>query len=498
MQQKKNLSLNPCYYNRTWRINNLYSIKDKSGNKIPFKPNWAQGEILDTLHTCEIVLKCRQLGMTTFFCILLLDAVLWSFLEGRKIQAGIIAHTLQDSQDIFKEKLKFTFDHLDPRLRAIFKTVGDSAREISFSHGSSIKVGTSLRSSTLQYLHISEFGKVCAKFPEKAREIMSGALNTIQAGQNIYIESTAEGKEGRYYDMIQEAKLRYNESLGVLDYKYRFFPWWREPAYVLNEHVTIKSELLEYFERLKSEGIELTDGQKNWYSKKYETQKDDMKREYPSTDVEAFEASQVGNWYAEDLREVYDNGRVCCLLYNRELPVHTAWDLGQRDPCAIWFFQLTRTGDIHLIDYFQRSDTKLDVIVTMLQQKGYTYGTHIWPFDANARDKAGITFVQQAHALNLTGLVLEQHKLIDGINLTRSTLSKCYFDKTRCLPGLICLENYKKRWNTTIGGFSSEPVHDESSHGADAFRYLCAGYQRVTGADNTEAEGKALRNYFAF
>ena len=60
----------------------------------------------------------------------------------------------------------------------------DAADELLFSNNSSIRVGVSMRSGTLQYLHISEYGQVCARFPEKAREIRTGALNTVQAGQD--------------------------------------------------------------------------------------------------------------------------------------------------------------------------------------------------------------------------------------------------------------------------------------------------------------------------
>ena len=216
-----------------WRLSNLYSIKDKQGNKIKFKPNWAQQELLHDTHPCHIVLKARQLGITTFYCVKLLDHVLW---EDHK-QCGIIAHTLTDAQSLFVDKLKFTFDHLHPALRAIFKPIGDSAKELRFDHGSTIRVGTSLRSSTLNYLHISELGKICAKYPEKAREVVSGALQTLAPGQHCYIESTAEGREGHYHDLCMKGlkKKQNGEELGILDYSFHFFPWHKEADYSLDE-----------------------------------------------------------------------------------------------------------------------------------------------------------------------------------------------------------------------------------------------------------------------
>ena len=63
------------------------------------------------------------------------------------------------------------------------------------------------RSGTLRYLHISEYGWTCAKHPDKAREVRIGALNTLQHGQVAFVESTAEGQEGHFYELWTAAKL---------------------------------------------------------------------------------------------------------------------------------------------------------------------------------------------------------------------------------------------------------------------------------------------------
>lgn len=421
-----------------------------------------------------------------------LDHVLWE----DNIQAGIIAHTLDDASNIFQDKLKFAFDQLHPALRPLFKTTGDSAKELCFAHGSSIRVGTSLRSSTLQYLHISEFGKVCAKNPEKAREIVTGALNTVHAGQSIVIESTAEGKDGAFHDIWQESWKNKDKKITDLDFKPFFFPWHRHAEYSQGISVDIPTNLKEYFAKLSLDGIRLIDPQKWWYANKYKIQKEDMAREFPSTPEEAFAASQDGYWYAAYLKELYDTGHVNNISYDRALPVHTAWDLGQADSMAIWFFQVNRSDDINIIDFWQKNNTPLDQVAILLNSKGYNYGLHIWPHDANARDRSGITFVQQARPLGISGVVLEPHSFIQGVNLVKTTLSKCWFDKTKCAEGLKLLENYKKKWSTSFGGWSSEAVHDNCSHCADAFRYLCAGLNRVTANNSVANDYKALRHYF--
>jgi hypothetical protein len=255
--------------------------------------------------------------------------------------------------------------------------------------------------------------------------------------------------------------------------------------------------LREYFDKLFLRGINLKEGQKRWYYQKWKTQQEDMTREFPSYPEEAFSASQEGYWYATQMKELHEQGHITDVSYDRALMVHTAWDLGQADFMAVWFFQVNRQGEINVIDYFQAADTPLSLMVNMLQQKGYTYGSHIWPHDANARDRAGITFVKQAGELNLHGTVLDQHLLKDGINKVRTTLSRCWFDQKRCKEGIKALEAYQKKWSPSLGGWSSEPNHNFASHGSDAFRYLCAGVDKVSGRSSIEDDYKAVNSYFS-
>lgn len=457
-----------------------------------FNLNWAQQELATDPHPLKIVLKCRQIGITTYFSLLLLDKVLFE----DNMSCGIIAQTFDDGTRIFKDKLKYAFDNLDPRLRPYFRIVGDSAKELAFTNGSVIRVGTSLRSSTLQYLLISEFGKICAKDPERAREIITGSIQTVHIGQHIFIESTAEGSEGFFFDMCQRAfdQKKAGKPLGLMDYRPFFFPWYKEPSYTLDEEPKISIDQTEYFDKLYVDGIKLTESQKAWYCNKALVLQEDVTREYPATPEEAFSASQDGYWYASLMKELLTSGHICNLSYDKALPVNTAWDLGQADSQVIWFFQITKQGEINVIDFIKKSSCDIALTANILNQKGYTYGSHIWPHDANARDRAGITFVQQAASLNLHGIVLEQSGLVDGIRMVRTTLSKCWFDQTKCREGLQDLLHYKKRWSSQLSGWTSEPVHDSCSHAADAFRYLCQGYSKVEAGKGDM--GKALRAYF--
>lgn len=274
-----------------WRLNNLYWIIDEKGNKVRFRPNAVQARLYNEQWYLNIILKSRQHGITTFLCILFLDTCL----TNSNIHAGIIAHNREDAEAFFQDKITYAYNNLPSTIRLSLKAETQSARELAFSNGSSIRVGTSLRSSTNQLLHISEFGKLCAKFPEKAREVVTGALNTVHQGQQIYIESTAEGKTGYFYDYCNKAMELQTRAaaLSPLDFKFFFFAWYDDPKNALQtgfESVIIPQETLIYFDDLEQQGIHLTPQQKAWYVLKLDQQGDDMKREHPSTPQEAFEA----------------------------------------------------------------------------------------------------------------------------------------------------------------------------------------------------------------
>ena len=151
-------------------------------------------------------------------------------------RAGVIAHRLDDAKVIFRDKVRFPYDRLDEGLKAAVPAVQDSADQLTFGNNSSLRVSTSMRSGTLQLLHVSEFGKICAQYPDKAREIVTGALNTVEAGQFVVIESTAEGQEGAFYDLAQKARMRALSGAALTNLDYRFhFPWWGNPGYALQD-----------------------------------------------------------------------------------------------------------------------------------------------------------------------------------------------------------------------------------------------------------------------
>lgn len=176
-----------------WRLNHLYRILDKDGREVGFKCNAEQAEFWRTRHNRNVILKARQLGFSTFIQIMALDKCLFN----RNIKAVVIADTTKNAQSIFRDKVKFAFDRLPPEIREHVKAEKNEAGELILSNGSSVKVTTSGRSGTAQFLHVSELGPIAVRYPQKAREVMTGSLPAIHGDGDVFVESTAMGKEVR-------------------------------------------------------------------------------------------------------------------------------------------------------------------------------------------------------------------------------------------------------------------------------------------------------------
>lgn len=274
------------FKDKLWRLENLYTIKNKRGAEVPFRLNPDQLLLYHNKHNKNVILKARQRGITTYQCISFLDDCLFI----PNLSAGIIAHKVEDAQEFFEDKIKFAYDRLDPMIKSAITADTDSAGKLKFSNGSSIRVSTSFRSGTLQRLHVSEYGKIAAEFPKKAKEIRTGAFNAVSLDQEITVESTAEGMEGEFYTLWGKAESNEGKKLTALDFKPFFFAWWKAEEYRLDPAgIEIPLKLKNYFEMLKNEhGISLDDHQKAWYVKKSDEQGDDMAQEYPSFSEESF------------------------------------------------------------------------------------------------------------------------------------------------------------------------------------------------------------------
>lgn len=484
--------------NPLWRLNNLYTIIDKEGTQRLFKFNWAQRQLYKSIWHRNIILKARQLGISTFVCLFFLDVCLFK----PNTAAGIIAHTREDAEHMFK-RIKFAYDQLPNEIKTVRTATVDSARELVFNNHSSLRVGTSMRGSTLQYLHISEFGKICAHFPDKAREIVTGSLNTLGGRQYIFIESTAEGREGYFYDLCKSAEADQisKKDLTQLDYRFHFFPWWQCPDYALKDSITIPDEMEDYFQGLFSKGINLAFEQKAWYFKNLQIQKDDMKREYPSTPDESFESAVDGSFYAKWLREARIEARIGSVPYDKQARVSVAFDPGYLDSCALVFWQCIGQ-EIHIIDYYENSGEGLSHYIGVIKSKPYIYDQYFGPHDIESHQfSTGLSTKEVGASLGIPFVTLQTLKLRleDGIEAVRGCFPRFWIDEAKCSRLIKCIENYRKEFDVNHGIYKSKPVHDQYSHGADALRYACIAIKtHVDSARSGISDDEADRLYNKF
>lgn len=472
---------------QVWRLNNLYWITDISGHKILFKLNKAQEYLLRNRWFMNLVLKARQHGITTFVAIFFLDAVLF----GSNQKALIIAHTQGDARKIFDTKIKFAFDNLPEWLKMEFRVDADNINSMKFeTNGGEISVATSGRSGTYQYLHISEFGIICFRYPEKAAELVSGSLNTVHAGESVvFIESTAKGRFGYFYDYCQQAMAaqKREQKLTPLDFRLFFYGWQDNPLYTLEGEVVIPMALQEYFKALEEkDGIVLTRGQKNWYVKKWEKLGEEMFSEFPTTPDEAFKASIEGAYFTKQLNRMYADRRVGKVPHDASLQVYTFWDLGVGDETVILFVQF-HGKEIRLIDEYYATGEGLQHYARVLQERAmknnYVYGGHYAPHDIEVRELGSNAKTRReiARGLGITFKVVKKHAIDVGIDDARVALGMVWIDEENCAKTLGALQSYRKEFDEKLGTWGSKPLHSWESHYADAFRMLAESYKGIMG-----------------
>lgn len=449
----------------------FYTIKGKDGGIVPFRMNADQEKFLLERHGMDVVLKARQKGFTTVIQLDMLDDCLFI----PNTAAGVIAHNLNDAKAFFADKIRFAYDRLPGEFKAIVSAEQDAADSLKFSNGSSIRVGASLRSGTLQRLHVSEYGKLCAKYPEKAREVRTGAFNTVQAGMSITVESTAEGQGGDFFEMCEKAKRKMDagEPLTVLDFKFHFSPWFTSDEYRLDPAgVTITAEMQEYFAKVEAEtGVTLDNEQRAWYVKKAEQQGDDIKREFPSTAKEAFEASIEGAYFGTQMKAMREQGRICRIPI-LDKPVYTTWDLGYDDSMTITFWQDVGM-ERRAIDYYENNGEGFGHYARVLRDKGYNYVLHHMPHDIEVHllNKDATTRKQEAESAGIKPInVLKRIRTEqDGIEASRTFFPNVYIDEERCGRLIWCLDNHRKEFDEARGVFKSTPFHGPASHGYKSF-----------------------------
>lgn len=193
-----------------------------------------------------------------------------------------------------------------------------------------------------------------------------------------------------------------------------------------------------------------------------------------------FECSWVanvpGSVYGKELQTADDKGRITSVPYDPRYRVDTFWDLGVHDYTSIFFAQEVGRGEIHVIDYYENRGEGLPHYARILDDKGYLYGNHYGPHDLEVRELGtGKSRREMAYELGIAFRTVARIPLEDGIHAARMLIPRCYFDRDACREGLEALRHYHRAWRDRTRDFANSPVHDWSSHSADAFRTMAVG-----------------------
>jgi len=213
-----------------------------------------------------------------------------------------------------------------------------------------------------------------------------------------------------------------------------------------------------------------------WFPKVLEQEKDDLKAKDPDAYMTVWEGhckqTLDGAIYANEVRRATEEVRFTRVPYDESKPVHTFWDLGRADKTAIWFAQMVGF-EFRVIDYYENQGHALAHYLKHLQGKSYVYGDTWLPHDADNELLASErTIAQQARAAGFKVRITPKSSVADGINAARTIFGACWFDADKCADGIQCLRNYRYEVDPDTQQYSTKPLHDWASHGADAFRYL--------------------------
>lgn len=492
---------------KLWRLNNLYKIIDKDGNKIPFVMNYGQHKVYAAhlYHPRLLILKSRQQGISTLWLISYFDDALFE----ETLDIGLMAQGDDEAKTLLT-RTKTAWDNVPPEVIDFLgvRLVNDNTKEYSFSNGCKIFIRNSFRSTTLQRLHISEFGKIAATRPNRAQETKTGTLQAIKAGNPVIIESTAEG-DNLFKEMwdIAEAHLKRGNKLAGKDFYPVFLSWLDDPDCVETVEQAISQDHADYFDTLeKTIGRYLTDQQKWFWVVQQRELPSRIFQEYPATAEEAFKASRAGTYYAQQFVQWVENRRrVVSDLHDPNLLVHVVVDLGMNDFFVLKWFQLlditvpvTKDNpkgvmtEVRILRDYRNSGFGIDHYVEEMERVGldhnYNYGTTVLPHDAEVEElTSGLTRKERFEELGVTNcIVLTRIRINDGIELVRKQIKYLWIDEVAVYT-VQCYMNYKKERDEKLSSeekpvWKDKPWHDDYSHGADTDRYISMAVPILGGA----------------
>lgn len=190
----------------------------------------------------------------------------------------------------------------------------------------------------------------------------------------------------------------------------------------------------------------------------------------------SFAGAMVGAYYADLVDRAEQEGRVHDFEINRDLPVHTAWDLGKGSRNPIWCFQII-DGVPYVVDFLRPETDELEDWVQWLNDKAY-HGTDFVPHDIMTPEWGTTrTRFERLQSLGRKPSRVAMVPVEDGRTAARFTINKAHFHATNCELALNGLRSYRREWDDEMKRFREKPVKDWADHIADGFRYLALAWR---------------------
>jgi phage terminase large subunit len=428
--------------------------------KIDYKPRGWQKEVIKDLNRFTVLVLHRRAGKTVFDVMQSIVAVLKCKLP--RPQAAYIAPTYSMAKKIAWDYYR---EFLEPMRRAGLVTFNESALRIDFQSGGKIYLlgaeePDAIRGMYMDHVVLDEYQMMQADFFEKViRPLLSdrngrAILTGTPSGKNHFHEAYQKGLDETFTE-------------------------WSSVLMTWQDTLVLAEKEIEAAKRDMSEEA---------FLQEYEC---------------SFEAAIRGAFFAKNIAKVRVQGRLKDIRHDPSYPVVAGWDIGF-DGTTVWYSQ--KIGEeVRIIDCDVYEDKDIPYVVNKVLNKGYTYKYQILPHDSVKRmitDKRK-TAKGQIENLGLQCKVAPRLSLEDGIHATRNLIDRSIFglecEKKFKLGrtqtnALDLLTLYRAEFDETKGVANTTPVHDRSSHVADALRTLAVGIKNSSVFEDKVVPGVIKEN----
>lgn len=391
--------------------------------KIPYRPRPLQKALHKTLKRFSVIVCHRRWGKTVFA---INEAIKTAFTcQHPNPRIAYIAPLYKQAKAVAWDYLKQFTDPIPGR------TYNEAELRVDLPNGARIQLfggdsPDSLRGIYLDLVVLDEYAQMS---PRLWSEIIRPTLSD-RKGRAIFI-GTPRG-HNQFYELYTMAQ--------------------SEPEWLVRVHKASETGIVDQSE-LESARKTMTEAE---YEQEFEC---------------SWQAAIRGAYYGKLIGDLEGKGRISRVSYDETVKVETWWDLGVGDSTSIWFVQ--RVGaEIHVIDYYEMTGEGLPHYARVLDKRGYIYSQHVAPHDIRVRELgSGKSRLEIAKELGINFVIAPQQSVDDGIQAVRAMLPKCWFDAEKCTQGLEALRQYRAEYDDRLRTFRTRPLHDWTSHAADAFRY---------------------------